>query len=448
MTPGSSGQAWESRKIGNGQPAHPGKLQGDIMTSTRVLTVLALAVLVLVAPAARAQYMYLDSNGNGVHDSGDQLAANGTATTVDLWINTNHNRDGSVATCNVDPTQELSIHDYYFNLQASGGQVSYGGFVTHMGNIAFPVVNPGDGIQYANGQGGNVQFPPGTYHLATLTITGTSGAPTISIVDRVTASNTNTAFGTNGSLGCFGNDFDNTYKLAGPSGSSDWTDADGLAAAGGCFPATAFTTNANKQINLGKQGTCVQIQPLNASFPVGSVVLSSIVMRSPGTGAVSEIPADAGKTTVDGDKNGDGIAEITACFTKTDLQQLFSGVSGTQMVPVTLQGNISGGGQFCASVTLTVKAGSGSARISPNPLNPSAVLTFVTSRAGAVRVQLFDAQGRLIKTLVDQPTAEAGYHDVAIDGRDGTGKRLASGIYYLKINSIEGTEAKAVTILK
>jgi hypothetical protein len=413
------------------------------MASTRVLTVLALAMLVLAAPTARAQYMYLDSNGNGVHDSGDQLAPNGTATTVDLWLDTNHNRDGSVATCNVGP-EPLSMHDYYFHLLASGGSVTYGGFVTHIGNIAFPVVNPGDGIRYANGQGGNVVYPPGKYLMATLTITGTSGAPGVSIVDQVTGSLNFTAFGTD----CFGNDFDDTYKLAGPAGGTDWTDADGLAAAGGCFPATAFTTNANKQINLGKQGTCVQVQPLNASFPVGSVVLSSIVMRSPGTGAVSEIPADAGKTTVDGDKNGDGIAEITACFTKTELQQLFSGVSGTQMVPVTLQGNISGGGQFCASVTLIVKAGSGSARISPNPLNPSAVLTFVTSRAGAVKVQLFDAQGHLIKTLVDQPTADAGYHDVAIDGRDGTGKRLASGIYYLKINSIEGTQAKAITILK
>jgi hypothetical protein len=267
-------------------------------------------------------------------------------------------------------------------------------------------------------------------------------------VDRVAASNTNTAFGTNGSLGCFGNDFDNTYKLAGPSGSSDWTDADGLAAAVGCLPTTAFTTNANKQVNVGKQGTCVQLQPSNGSFPVASVVLTSIVMRSPGTGSVSEIHADAGKTSLDGDKNGDGIAEITACFSKTDVQQLFSGLSGTQLVPVTLHGDISGGGQFCASVTLTVKAGSGSARISPNPLNPSAVLTFVTSRAGAVKVQLFDTQGRLIKTLVDQPTTEAGYHDVAIDGRDASGHRLASGIYYLKMNSVDGTEAKAITILK
>jgi hypothetical protein len=231
--------------------------------------------------------------------------------------------DGSVATCNVDPTQELSIHDYYFNLQASGGQVSYGGFVTHMGNIAFPVVNPGDGIQYANGQGGNVQFPPGTYHLATLTITGTSGAPrsaswTGSRQVTPTPRSERTAHWV------LWKRLRQHLQAGGPSGSSDWTDADGLAAAVGCFPATAFTTNANKQVNVGKQGTCVQLQPSNGSFAVGSVVLTSIVMRSPGTGSVSEIRADAGKTSLDGDKNGDGIAEITACFTKTDLQQLFS----------------------------------------------------------------------------------------------------------------------------
>jgi hypothetical protein len=392
--------------------------------------------------------MYLDSNGNGVHDSGDRLAANGSPTTVDLWLDTNHNRDGSVATCDVGP-EPLSMNDYYFNLQASGGSVSYGGFATHIGNIAFPVVDPGDGIRYANGQGGNIAYPPGKYLMATLTITGTGGVPGVSIVDRVTGSTTITGFGT--ANGCFGNDFDNVYKLAGPAGGTDWTDADGLAAAAGCFPATAFTTNANKQVNVGKQGTCVQLQPMNGSFAIGSVVLTSIVMRSPGTGSVSEIHADAGKTGLDGDRNGDGIAEVSACFSKTDIQLLFSGLSGTQMVPVTLQGDVQTGGQFCASITLTVKAGSGGNReasISPNPLNPSAVLTFSTSKAGAVKVQLFDAQGRLIRTLADQPSAAAGYHDVAIDGRDANGKGLASGIYYIKIHSVDGTEAKAVTILK
>jgi len=50
--------------------------------------------------------------------------------------------------------------------------------------------------------------------------------------------------------------------------------------------------------------------------------------------------------------------------------------------------------------------------------------------------------------VLDEPNTVAGYHDVRIDGRDATGNRLASGVYYVKIQSVEGTEAKAITILK
>jgi len=77
------------------------------------------------------------------------------------------------------------------------------------------------------------------------------------------------------------------------------------------------------------------------------------------------------------------------------------------------------------------------------------VLTFATSKQGAVKVQLFDVQGRLIKTLMDESAAVAGYHDVRIDGRDNSGNKLASGVYYVMIQSAwDGKETKSITILK
>jgi hypothetical protein len=86
------------------------------MNSTRAVTALLLiAALAYVASPAAAQYMYLDANGNGVHDSGDRLAPNGSPTTVDVWIDTNHNRDGSLVTCDVDPTQSLPLNNYLIN---------------------------------------------------------------------------------------------------------------------------------------------------------------------------------------------------------------------------------------------------------------------------------------------------------------------------------------------
>jgi len=880
------------------------------MISNRILAALTLAALVVAAPAARGQYMYLDANGNGVHDAGDQLAPNGTPTTVDVWIITNHNRDGSPAACDVGGSMPLGINSYVVNLQSpTGGAVSYSGFINNLGNVAFGEFNPGDG-RYKNGFGMQETLPPGTYRVASLTITGLAGHPRVDIVDLVLGSADFTSFGT-GQGGCFGHDFDNTYKLSGPGGGSDWSDADGLAPfptqvpppvlapignktvnegecltftatattadggpatfslfgivpagasittggqfswcpteaqgpgaypvtvcafddgtpqqsdcetfqvavldlnqapvlapitdktvivgntlsfdvvatdadlpaniitysldpgapagatistfghfvwtptlfgtypvtvratddgepflsdtksfsivvisnegapvvlnpgnmtvaaigtldrtvtgadpnglpltftksasspafmtvtttgpttcnvhlaptladlgsyfatviasngttigsasfsifvtqgggapvvnpisdmtvsagevadqtvtgsdpdntpltfskragplfmtvtttspttgnihlepgfadagiyscavnasdgtlnglaffyvtvldvcrtptanAGGpynglvgipvgfngtassdpdggeltyawdfgdgttgsgstsshtytspggylvtlrvtnpcglfddasvtalmsnrCADALAFAQGGNTKValNSGKPQTCIQLQPVNGSFAIQDVDPSAMSMVYQGV----RIPALSTKAALGGDKNNDGIDEISVCFSKANLQVLFASLQGTQVVNVAIEGSLYSFAPICATnLDLTVKAGSGgnNASISPNPLNPSAVLTFSTTRSGVAKVQLFDLHGRLVKTLMDQTSAAAGYHDIQIDGRDTMGNRLASGVYYVKIQTVEGTEAKAITILK
>jgi hypothetical protein len=218
--------------------------------------------------------------------------------------------------------------------------------------------------------------------------------------------------------------------------------------------ATAFTTGGNDVTSLGsgKPFTCVQVQPMGGSFDVRDVLLGSITMISTGTGSVFEIAADAGKTSIDGDKNRDGIQEIRACFTKADLRLLFGGLpSGRNTVTVTIAGVLTSGARFEASLTTAVKSNGGAlaATISPNPLNPSAKVSFVTSRPGAVRVQVFDLNGRLIRTLLDDPASPAGWHDVAFNGRTASGNGLTSGVYFVKIGSeFDGDATRSLTILK
>ena len=148
----------------------------------------------------------------------------------------------------------------------------------------------------------------------------------------------------------------------------------------------------------------------------------------------------------------DGITEITACFRKTDLRVLFTGLpAGSTPVTVEIRGTLTGGGQFSATMNLTVKSTGAflSASISPNPLNPQAKLTFATTKPGAVRVQMFDAQGRLVKTIAEENSVQAGYHDFTIDGRTATGSKLAAGVYFVKVwSQFDGSEIKSVTILK
>ena len=88
----------------------------------RTILLLAIGMVALAGfvPQAGAQYMYLDTNGDGANTSADLLAANGSPTTVDVWLRTNADRDGSPAICNVEPEAPLNFNSYVVNLEAAG----------------------------------------------------------------------------------------------------------------------------------------------------------------------------------------------------------------------------------------------------------------------------------------------------------------------------------------
>jgi flagellar hook assembly protein FlgD len=88
------------------------------------------------------------------------------------------------------------------------------------------------------------------------------------------------------------------------------------------------------------------------------------------------------------------------------------------------------------------------ASVSPNPLNPQAKLTFVTTKPGVASVQMFDLNGRLVRNLMPQRDLLPGIHGVTVDGRNEQGNRLASGIYFYRVQSAEGISRGSVAVLK
>jgi len=70
-------------------------------------------------------------------------------------------------------------------------------------------------------------------------------------------------------------------------------------------------------------------------------------------------------------------------------------------------------------------------RAAPNPFNPSATLGFTMPADGSVRVTVHDIKGRTVRTLVDG-VREAGEHRVSFNGRDASGRVLASGVYLIR----------------
>lgn len=70
----------------------------------------------------------------------------------------------------------------------------------------------------------------------------------------------------------------------------------------------------------------------------------------------------------------------------------------------------------------------------PNPFNASAVIPFRTAAHGAVSLEIYDAMGRRVATLLADPLP-AGPHRVVWDGRDAEGREAASGVYIYRLRA-------------
>jgi hypothetical protein len=213
----------------------------------------------------------------------------------------------------------------------------------------------------------------------------------------------------------------------------------------------AFTTGGDRVIRLraAKPTACVQLEPVGAAFEITDIDLSSIVLRSPGTGSVSEIAAVPGKKETK-DLDGNGVLEISVCFEKAALRQLFSGVNGRMLIQTVIAGRLQSGAPFLAPMALDVEGASGAitATLAPNPFNPAAVLSFELPQAGAVRLQIFDIAGRLVREPIRGEHFAAGYHDVPIDGRDGNGHRMASGVYFYRLETASGSTTGRIVLMQ
>ncbi|HPF36792.1 MAG TPA: M12 family metallo-peptidase [Candidatus Krumholzibacteria bacterium] len=83
----------------------------------------------------------------------------------------------------------------------------------------------------------------------------------------------------------------------------------------------------------------------------------------------------------------------------------------------------------------------------PNPFNPQTKLDFALPSAGRATLQIFDAQGKLVRTLV-QADLPAGAHTVDWKGRDDAGRAVASGVYLARLVHPDGAESRRMVLMK
>ena len=75
-------------------------------------------------------------------------------------------------------------------------------------------------------------------------------------------------------------------------------------------------------------------------------------------------------------------------------------------------------------------------QIMPNPFGEETVISYSTRAQGKVSIEIYDSAGRLIKTLLDE-TRPPGVHRAIWCGADNNGRKVASGVYFIRLGAAD-----------
>ena len=83
----------------------------------------------------------------------------------------------------------------------------------------------------------------------------------------------------------------------------------------------------------------------------------------------------------------------------------------------------------------------------PNPFNPQTTLSFSLPTAVHVQLTIYDVNGRLVTTLLDEERGPD-RHEVIWRGRDDQQREVASGVYFYRIEAGSFVETKRMVLVK
>jgi plastocyanin len=83
----------------------------------------------------------------------------------------------------------------------------------------------------------------------------------------------------------------------------------------------------------------------------------------------------------------------------------------------------------------------------PNPFNQTTKIDFSLAKSGFVSLNIYDILGRKVRTLVSERLS-SGYKSVLWDGKNDSGKEVASGIYFYCLKVGDFSDTKKLVLLK
>jgi hypothetical protein len=83
----------------------------------------------------------------------------------------------------------------------------------------------------------------------------------------------------------------------------------------------------------------------------------------------------------------------------------------------------------------------------PNPFADATTISFTLPKAGEVNLAVYDLAGRKVRSL-EAGHMTAGVHQVGWDGRNDSGGKVASGVYFIRLGSETGTVAHGLNLVR
>mgnify|MGYP000748816402 CR=1 FL=1 len=89
-----------------------------------------------------------------------------------------------------------------------------------------------------------------------------------------------------------------------------------------------------------------------------------------------------------------------------------------------------------------------SLEVYPNPFNSKVIISFKMTKGGEADIGIYDINGRLVKTILKGGKLEKGMHKFSWDATDNSGRRVSSGVYYVKAVMLHVNKIAKIVYLK
>ena len=84
----------------------------------------------------------------------------------------------------------------------------------------------------------------------------------------------------------------------------------------------------------------------------------------------------------------------------------------------------------------------------PNPFNPETTIRYQLPVQTKVTIQVYNINGQVVRSLIEQKATPAGHHAVKWDGRNNLGIQVSSGTYFYQISTADFKKGRRMLFLR